>query len=68
VQRNNIFRDQANKTCEQMGAWIVTLDSAEENDQLYQWLKSSQHFEWNEWFLGPFIGIYATEDNTDVFR
>jgi hypothetical protein len=51
-----------------MGAWIVTLDSAEENDQLYQWLKSSQHFEWNEWFLGPFIGIYATEDNTDVFR
>lgn len=61
-------RDQANKTCGHLGGWMVTVDSDDENGLLYQWLRSTHHFGWSEWFLGPYIGIYATENNIEVFE
>ena len=57
----------ANRTCIEMGGYLVTINSAEENNDLFQWLRDDEYFQWDEWFLGPYIGIYQTGDETDKF-
>ena len=62
-----VFRDDAKIKCENMDSYLVTIDSAEENSALFQWLKNVQDFEWSEWFLGPYIGI-KYDDETSKFE
>jgi hypothetical protein len=39
-----------------MNGWLVSIETPEENALLYQWL--SANYDWPEWFLGPYIGLY----------
>lgn len=39
-----------------MKGYLASIESVEENTRLYQWL--SDYYEWPEWFLGPYIGLY----------
>lgn len=64
LSERNVYMNVANKTCLGMNAWLVAIDSDEENSRLYAWLL--QNYDWPEWFLGPYIGLYRYDlDNLD---
>ena len=56
----------ANSTCVRKGGYLVTINSAEENSNLFQWLNAGKYY-WSEWFLGPYIGMYNSDEDSNDF-
>lgn len=55
----------ANRTCLRMHSWLVAIETAEENRNLFQWLQ--RNYTWGEWFLGPYLGLYRySRDRRDT--
>lgn len=49
-----------------MNGFLAAIETPEENGRLYEWL--SESYEWSEWFLGPYIGLYRYDLTSSDFQ